>query len=73
MSFKSKLYYILEDISKHKATKSDAFELHIQKRLDKALAQYIEDTNKSVEFLSNRDSINVLKKLNREWYYARFM
>lgn len=66
MSFKSKLYYILENIQNYKHTKGDALELNIQQRLDKALQQYIKSTNVSVEYLSARNSVNVLKRLNRE-------
>lgn len=66
MSFKSKLYYILEDIQTHKHTRNDAMELNIKERLDKALQQYIKSTNISLEYLEARDSINVLKKMNRE-------
>ena len=66
MSLKSKLYYILADIQNHKHTRNDAFELCVRERLDKALEQYIRNTNISVDYLNKRDSINVLKKLNRE-------
>ena len=66
MSFKSKLYYILEDIQNYKHTRSDAQELNVQNRLDKALEQYVKQTSISVEYLSTKNEINVLKKLNRE-------
>ena len=65
MSFSSKLYYILADIQKYKHCRSDSLELHIKKRLEDTLTQYEKQTNQSVEYLTNRDSINVLKKLNR--------
>lgn len=65
MSFSSTLYYILADIQKYKRCKSDVLELHIKKRLEDTLLQYEKQTNQSVEYLTNRDSVNVLKKLNR--------
>lgn len=66
MSFSSKLYYILEDIQKHKHSKSDVYEKYVQDRLDKALEQYIKQTEISVRYISSKDAVNVLKKLNRE-------
>lgn len=65
MLFRDKLYDILEDLSKHKHTKSEAMSIHIQNRLDIALKSYLESINESFEYLSQRDEFNILKKMNR--------
>lgn len=66
MSFKHKLYYILEDINNHKLDRDSVYSIRVQERLNKCLEAYIYNTNVSVEYLKARDSLNVLRNLNRD-------
>ncbi len=65
MLFKEKLYYILSDLSKHKHSKSETFAIRVQERLDRSLESYSDELDKSLHYLTYRDTINVLKKMNR--------
>lgn len=41
-------------------------EAYVSTRLEESLKSYEHNTSQSVDFLTARNSINVLKKLNRE-------
>lgn len=69
MSFQNTLYYILEDLRKHKRSRNDSMEAYVSTRLEESLKSYEHNTSQSVDFLTARNSINVLKKLNREWIW----
>ena len=60
-----KLYDILVDLNNHKRSKFNAFQDAVSSRLDKALESYKYSLSVSEEYLSTRNEINVLKKLNR--------
>lgn len=66
MSFQNILYYILEDLRKHKRSRNASMEAYVSTRLEESLKSYEHNTSQSVDFLTARNSINVLKKLNRE-------
>ena len=60
-----KLYQILEDISNHKHSRQELLLLQIQQRLDDALKAYQRSIDDSYNYLSKKDELNVMKKLNR--------
>ena len=64
--FKDKLYFILNDISKHKRSPDEVMEDAVSKRLDDALKTYEKSLDISVQYTSRQDSLNVLKKLNKQ-------
>lgn len=66
MDFKYKLYYILSSISKHKKNKADAFYDAVQARLDKSLSSYEKSLEDATNYLTSRDALNVMKKLNKD-------
>lgn len=63
---RKKLYFILEDLKKHKRSRNDAMTSYVSERLNEGLVSYLHDTSNSVEFLIARNGLNTLKKLNRE-------
>ena len=66
MSFNNKLYYILKDIKQYKRSRNDAMTEYVATRLAQSLRAYEHNTSQSVEYLTARNDINLLKKLNRE-------
>ena len=63
--FKRNLQYILKDLDNHKRDKSTLLEYYINLRLEKSLNSYCEDLNKSYESLVNKNSMNLIKRINR--------
>lgn len=64
--FKDKLYFILNDIGKHKRSPDEVMKAAVSKRLDDALKTYEKSLDISVQYTSRQDSLNVLKKLNKQ-------
>ena len=64
--FKDKLYFILDDIGKHKRLPSEVMEVAVSQRLDLALTTYIRSLEASANYASKQDSINVLKKMSKQ-------
>ena len=64
--FKDKLYYILDDLSKHKKSKCVAFKDAVQERLDMSTKVYENELQLSTDYLSYRDALVLLKRMNRE-------
>ena len=60
-----KLYQILEDISNHKHSRQELLLSQIQQRLDDSLKAYQHSIDDSYNYLSTKDELNVMKKLNR--------
>ena len=65
MDFKYKLYYILSELEKHKRSRSEMFSQQVQKRLDASLREYTKELETSVDYLSKRKELNVLKRFNK--------
>ena len=65
MQITDKLYQVLEDLSKHKHSSNELLSLQVQERLDRALDSYIHTLEQSYDYLSKKDELSVLKKLNR--------
>ena len=63
MNFKNRLYKISEDLKSHNHKPNDVFEDSVKDRLNKALTSYIDEIEKSYEYLHNRDDIRVMQKI----------
>ena len=56
---------MLNDISKYKRNKDDLLEMYIKERLNKSLETYYNQLSSSLEYLISKDSVRVLKNLNK--------
>ena len=57
---------ILEDLSKYKHTDKNAlFISYINERLNKSFQTYYDELTKSINYLSRKNEIRVVKQLNR--------
>lgn len=56
---------IFNDLKNHSHTRSEAMEICIKKRLSKCNESYIKEIEDSMRFLSNRNTLNMLKRLGR--------
>ena len=65
MDFSDKLYFILSELGEHKRCKTDVMTDCVKQRLDKALKSYNDSLVDSVNYLSHRDNINLLRRLSR--------
>lgn len=65
MDFKTRLYNISKDLKSHNRNKHTLLQESIEKRLDDALTNYNKDVAQSYNYLYYRDSLSVLRKLNR--------
>lgn len=65
MLFRDKLYYILEELNSHKRTPNQVMQSCIKDRLESSLNSYKHSLENSYSYLSTKDEMNVLKKLNR--------
>lgn len=63
--FERVLMNMLEDISFFKHTKQELEEKYIKERLQRSFDSYEHDLSLSCDYISNRDAINVMKKMNR--------
>ena len=63
--FKSKLYNILNDLKQHQRDRSTIMEESVQERLNKSLNEYNKSIADSYNYLTYRNSLRVMKKLNR--------
>lgn len=66
MTFKSKLYNISKDLKSHNRNRNQLFEMSVEERLQQALTAYDKDIADSYNYLQYKDSLRVLKKLNRK-------
>lgn len=65
MLFRDKLYYILEELNSHKRTPLELMKVCVEERLESSLNSYKHSLENSYSYLSTKDEMNVLKKLNR--------
>ena len=65
MSFKDKLYNILDELQKYKGSPNSLMAKCVEQRLNTALEVYIDSIDKSCQYLMHKDDVKVLKKLNR--------
>lgn len=65
MSFKSKLYDISKELDNCSNNRNEFFQKSVEERLNYALINYNKEISQSYNYLSTKNGINVLKKLNR--------
>lgn len=53
---KEELNIIIEDLNKHKRSKSDLMLIYVKDRLDMLMDAYMYDANKSKKYLSNPEN-----------------
>ena len=63
--FKTRLYNILSDLEKHKPKDTKILQSSIEDRLQKSLDNYNKSIENSYNYLLARNSLSVMKKLNR--------
>ena len=61
--FKDILYSMLNDMSKYHRDKDDLLAYYINKRLNKSLQVYYKELSKSIEYLSSKSELKVLKNM----------
>lgn len=64
--FKDKLYSIKKDLQKHTRDPDNVLEEAIKDRLTVSLINYMDDLNKSYLYVSDKNSMNIMKTLNRK-------
>ena len=66
MSFNSKrISHMINDLQPYKRNKEDLLLHYVNERLDTSLTNYYKDLDNSLEYLSRRNELKLLKKLNR--------
>lgn len=66
MSFNSKrISHMINDLQSYKRNKEDLLLHYVNERLDTSLTNYYKDLDNSLEYLSRRNELKLLKKLNR--------
>lgn len=65
MSFITNLLKIQIDLSNHKRDKNLLMEYYISERLNLARDMYKEELNKTLSYLTRREEINLISKINR--------
>lgn len=66
MSFEQTLVAIKEDIDKHKNNSDELFVRLIQQRLDKALEAYQYSIINSLNYLRDRESLSLLRRMSKD-------
>ena len=57
---------ILNELSQYKRSRSELSFLYIKDRLDSSLSQYYKKLNQSVQFLQNKNKLQIINKLDNE-------
>jgi len=65
-NFKDNLFNMLEELGKHHNDRAKLIEFYINDRLNKSLASYYEALDKSINYLSKKDELKVLKQIGEE-------
>ena len=63
---RSNLDRILTELSTHHRSKTELLTVAISDRLDKSIAEYYKELTNSIRFLSDKNELRLLKKLNKE-------
>ena len=64
--FKDNLLKIAEDLNNHKRSKSEVFTKCVKDRLKQSTDNYEDYIIKSLNYLLNRNELNIMKKLNKK-------
>ena len=57
---------IAKELKEHKRDKKALLEMYIEKRLNDSLSVYYKELSNSVNYLEYKNSIKVMRKLNKE-------
>lgn len=63
MTFKAKLYNILEDLNKHKRSKNDMMQDCINSRLNNNFNNYKKELENSLHYINIQNELSVMKKM----------
>lgn len=63
MTFKAKLYNILEDLNKHKRSKNDIMQDCISSRLNNNFNNYKKELENSLHYINIQNELSVMKKI----------
>lgn len=63
--FEQTLKSILYDVQSHKRDRNELKKMYIQERLSKSLMTYYSETEDSIQYLTDKDGLNLMRKLNR--------
>ena len=58
---------IKEDLQKYKRNREELHRIYIEKRLNESLTAYYKELIDSINFLEYKDSLRLLRNLNKEW------
>lgn len=63
---KISIYYsMIEELQSYKRPKEELLIQYMTQRLDQSLDSYIKDLNSSTEYLSRRNSVKLVRKINK--------
>ena len=65
-SFSKILYNMLKDLSSYHRDKNILLQFYINQRLNDSLKVYYKELSQSIDYLSDKNNIRVLKKLNEQ-------
>lgn len=65
MSFKEQLFRIRDELSNYHRNKADLLEYYISSRLNQSLSVYYQELAATMRFLEKKDSLRVMRKLNK--------
>ena len=65
-SFSDILYNMLKDLSSYHRNKNTLLQFYINQRLNDSLKVYYKELSQSIDYLSDKNNIRVLKKLNEQ-------
>ena len=66
MSFKSKLYNIMESLSNHKHTPNELYVKCVKERLNKSLLAYDKEVEDSISYLKNRNTETIYRRMTKK-------
>lgn len=66
MAFIEKLITIRDDLSNYHRDRDDLLFQHINDRLNKSLSVYYQELISTSEYLSRKDSLKMMKRINKE-------
>ena len=56
---------LIQELQMHKRPKNQLEQYYIQSRLNKSLEVYLDDIQKSIDLMSTKDGIKVIKRINK--------
>lgn len=56
---------LIQELQMYKRPKNQLEQYYIQSRLNKSLEAYLDDIQKSIDLMSTKDGIKVIKRINK--------